>query len=105
MLAAGRYAMALLGWAGTALVARTLTNDEFGAYTFVFSFLGLIGFLSDLRMSRLVLASLVDADDEQAGRIAGSYTTLRIGIGLFSYAIAMIVVALGGWDADRKSVV
>lgn len=98
LLAAGRYSIAILGWAGTALIARTLTNEDFGAFTFVFSFLGLIGFLTDLRMSRLVLSALIEADDAQAGRVAGSYTALRIVIGLVSYAIAVGIVVFGGWE-------
>ena len=99
-LAVARYAVAALGWAGSAIIARRLSGAEFGAFTTVFGLLGLVGFLSELRMSRLVLAAMTGTGDEEAGRVVGSYTALRIVVGLVGWAAAMVVVTVGDFDAE-----
>lgn len=98
LLATARYVVAVLGWVGSAIVARRLTNDEFGAFTTIFSLLGLVGLLSELQMSRLVLSAIGTADDEEAGRVIGSYVALRIAVGLAGYAVAVAVAALGDFE-------
>lgn len=101
LLAAGRYLVAAMGWAGSAVVARRLSGPEFGAFTTVFGLLGLVGILSELRMSRLVVAAMGDAvDDDEAGRVVGSYTALRILVGLAGWAVAMAVVTIGDFDTE-----
>ncbi|MCZ7534842.1 MAG: flippase [Acidimicrobiia bacterium] len=100
ILAFARYLVAALGWAGTAVIARRLSGPEFGAFTTVFGLLGLVGFVSELRMSRLVISAMTGADDEDAGRVIGCYTALRIVIGLVGWAVAMAVVTIGGFDPE-----
>ena len=100
VLMTGRYVVAALAWLGTIVVVRELTPDDFGRLTTIFSVLGIVGFIADLRLSRIVLRDVMDADDEQAGRIVGSYVGLRLVIGLVSYAIAMAWVLLSGYPSD-----
>jgi O-antigen/teichoic acid export membrane protein len=95
VLVAGRYAVAALAWIGTVIIVRQLTVAEFGDYSVIFSLLGIVGFIADLRISRIVLADVLAADDEDAVRIVGSYTGLRLVIGLVSYAVAMVAVLIG----------
>lgn len=98
ILLAGRLGVAMLGWAGTLVVARQLSPSDWGAYSLVFSLLGLIGILTDLRVSRSVLGDLLGAEDD-AGRVVGSYLTLRAALGLVGYALAMAVVAVGDYPS------
>lgn len=98
LLATARYVVAVMGWIGSAIVARRLTSDEFGAFTTVFSLLGLVGLLSELRMSRLVLGAIGTADDDEAGRVVGSYVALRIVVGFAGYFVALLVAVVGDFD-------
>ena len=95
MLVAGRYAVAALAWIGTVIIVRQLTVEEFGEYSVIFSLLGIVGFIADLRISRIVLADVLAADDTEAVRVVGSYTGLRLVIGVVSYAVAVVVVLIG----------
>jgi len=100
VLVAGRYAVAALAWVGTVVIVRQLTVEQFGEYSVIFSLLGIVGFIADLRISRVVLADVLDADDAGAARIVGSYTGLRLVIGVVSYAIALGVVLVGAATGD-----
>ena len=57
VLVAGRYAVAALAWIGTVIIVRQLTVEEFGEYSVIFSLLGIVGFIADLRISRIVLVA------------------------------------------------
>lgn len=92
---AGRYVVAGLAWLGTLLIIKRLSVQEFGDYSVIFSLLGIVGFIADLRLSRIVLEEVIDADEAAAAQIVGSYTGLRLVIGLVSYAVAIGVVLLG----------
>jgi O-antigen/teichoic acid export membrane protein len=63
--------------------------------------LGIIGFVSELRISRIVLQKVIRARDaDEAAAVMGSYTTLRLVIGAVAYLLAMLVVGIGyfvGW--------
>lgn len=100
VLATARYVVAVMGWIGSAIIARRLTSDEFGAFTTVFSLLGIVGLLSELRMSRLVLNAIGTADDDEAGRVVGSYVALRIVVGLAGYVVAVAVALIGDFGDD-----
>jgi len=95
VLVAGRYAVAALAWIGTVIIVRQLTVEEFGEYSVIFSLLGIVGFIADLRISRIVLADVLAADDTEAVRVVGSYTGLRLVIGVVSWAVAVAVVLIG----------
>lgn len=99
ILVGSRYAMALLGWAGTVLVIRQLSEADWGRYSLIFSLLGVIGMVSDLRIGRVVMRAVMD-DAEAPAESAGAYVLLRGVIGLVSYALAMAVVVLGNYPDD-----
>lgn len=100
VLVAGRYVVAALAWVSTIIIVRHLTKDQFGEYSFVFALLGIVGFIADLRLSRIVLSDVLDADEEGAVRVVGSYTGLRLVIGVVSYVVAMLFVGIGAWTGD-----
>ncbi|MGZ6907588.1 MAG: flippase [Acidimicrobiia bacterium] len=95
VLVAGRYIVAALGLVLTIIIVRRLTVEQFGEYSVVFSLLGIVGFIADLRLSRVVLADVIAADDDQASEIVGSYTGLRFVIGIVSYGVAIGVALIG----------
>jgi O-antigen/teichoic acid export membrane protein len=100
VLVAGRYAVAALAWVGTVIIVRQLTVEEFGEYSVIFSLLGIVGFIADLRSSRIVLADVLAAAHDDAVKVVGSYTGLRLMIGIVSYTIAVIVVLIGAATGD-----
>ncbi len=96
----GRYVVAALGWVGTVIIVRQLTEAEWGRFSFILSLLGIIGFIADLKLSRIVLRDVIDADAEVAGRVVGSYVGLRLLIGIVSYALAVAWVVIGGYPQE-----
>ena len=98
-LVGGRIAVAVLSYAGTAAIARTLSGDDWGGFTFVFSVTTLLGAIFDFQATRLVLKELLDNDDpDSAGRTVGSYTTLRFALGAIAYGVAIAFTMLGGYS-------
>ncbi len=100
VLVAGRYVVAALAWLSSVIIIRRLSTEQWGEYSVIFSLLGIVGFIADLRLSRVVIADVLDADEAGAAKIVGSYTGLRLVIGLVSYAVALAFVGIGaaaGW--------
>lgn len=95
VLVVGRYTVAALAWVSTIIIVNRLTKAEFGEFTFIFTLLGIVGFIADLRLSRIVLSQVLAADETEAARVVGSYTGLRLVIGVVSYGVAMACVAIG----------
>jgi O-antigen/teichoic acid export membrane protein len=95
-LAASRYVVALLGWAGTVVIARELSASDWGGFSLIFSLLRIVGFLGDLEVSRIVLSSLLDPE-EDTGRTLGSYFVLRLVLGVVAYAVAVAIVVVGDY--------
>jgi O-antigen/teichoic acid export membrane protein len=100
VLVLGRYVVAALAWIGTVIVVRQLTEVEWGQFSFVISLLGIIGFIADLKLSRIVLRDVVAADADDAARVIGSYVGLRLAIGAVSYAVAMAWVLIGSYPRE-----
>lgn len=96
-LVVGRYGVAAFGWLGTILMVRHLTDSQWGELSFVLSLLSIVGFISDLKLSRIVLAEVL-ASEEGAGDVVGSYVGLRGAIGLVSYAGALVWVVVGDYS-------
>ena len=97
---AGRYVVAALAGISTIIVVRELTDDQWGEFSVILALLGIVGFIADLRLSRIVLADVLNADEAEARRIVGSYTGLRLVIGVVSYAVAMACVGIGAATGD-----
>jgi O-antigen/teichoic acid export membrane protein len=98
-LLAARYVVAGLGWAGTVLIVRTLTVAEWGRFSFVFTFLGLLSIVTDLQIGRVAVRGLVDPERDVA-RFGGAYVTLRTALGAMGYAVAVGFVALAGYPGE-----
>lgn len=90
---ASRVVVAALGWVGSVIVARTLSPDEWGQFSFVFALLGLMSVVTDLGVGRVVLARLIDSDAEEIRRTASSFLALRTALGLVGYILAVGYVA------------
>jgi O-antigen/teichoic acid export membrane protein len=95
---AGRLTVAVLGWIGTVLIARDLSESQWGAYSFIFSVVGIVGLLADLQISRVVMVEIIDheGDDSRLENTVGVYVALRLALALASYVIAVGVIVLGG---------
>lgn len=90
-----RLAIAVLGWLGTVIVARTLSADAWGQFSFVFTLLALMAIFTDLGVGRIVLSRLIDGDPDEIAATASSFVALRVALGLFGYLFAVgYVVAL-----------
>lgn len=96
VLFAGRMVVAAMGWVGTVLIARNLGPDRFGAFSFIFNLLGLLGLLADFQISRIVVREVIGAEDDLDG-IVGSFVTFRVGLGAITYAIAVAFVVAGNY--------
>lgn len=102
-LVLGRIVVAVLGWAGTVLIARDLSTEAFGQFTLVFSLLGMLTVVTDLGVGRLVIGGLVDPTQDRPV-LAGTYVILRTVLGLIGYALVMVaVVAMGYPDPVVKA--
>ncbi|HZR13822.1 MAG TPA: flippase [Acidimicrobiia bacterium] len=100
ILLAGRWGVAVLGWTTTVIVVRTISTPAFGEYSLIFSLLGIIGFISELKLSRIVLQQVIVADEQEAAAVVGSYTTLRVMVGVVAYLVAMAVVWIANYPAS-----
>ena len=98
-LLVGRIVAALLAWSGTVIIVRSLSTRDWGAYSFVFSVLGIIGLLTDLQVSRVVIRELM-ADPDGAGPVLSSFCLFRIAFGFLGYAVAVGVVAAAHYPPD-----
>lgn len=99
LLLASRLVVAAAGWAGSVVIARQLSTGAWGAYSFIFGLLGIIGLLVDLQVGRIVLRQILDAG-EGAGRVVGSYVTFRFVVAVVAYATAAIFVVTGGYPPE-----
>lgn len=85
----GRLTTAIMGWAGSVIIARTLTGDDWGRYSFVFALLGILEVVTDLGVGRVVLARLNSSKAAEVSRIAGSFIVLRALLGIIGYLLAV----------------
>ena len=97
VLVVGRYIVAALSWGVTLIVVRELSVSDFGRYQLIFSLLAIVGFIADLRLSRIVLRDVMEVEGAAAGEIIGSYLGMRLVIGVVSYGAAMAWVLIGGY--------
>lgn len=93
-LLASRVLISALGWAGSIVIARALSPEQWGQYSFVFGLLGLLSIVTDLGVGRVVLARLVDEEDVDVPLVASSFIALRVLLGLVGYALAMLYVTV-----------
>ncbi|MDQ1521210.1 MAG: hypothetical protein QOI55_2283, partial [Actinomycetota bacterium] len=104
MMLASRLTVAVLGWIGTILIARNLSEHDWGAYSFIFSLVGIVGLLADLQISRVVMVELLDVGDdrERMKEVVGKYVGMRFALAAISYIIVVaIVIVLRHNDPTR----
>lgn len=95
-LLASRLVVAVLGWAGTVLIVRTLSPSDWGRFSFIFGFLGLLSVITDLGVGRVIIAGLLDPETDRE-HLAGAYVALRLTMGLIGYVVAVAFVTLAGY--------
>ncbi len=95
----GRSLVAVAGWTGTIVIARTLDQATFGKFTFVFGLLGMMTVVTDLGLGRVALRGVLQNAPEPTV-FAGRYIALRSLLGLVGYAVAVGVTVLGGYPTD-----
>lgn len=93
-LLAGRLGIAVMGWAGTVLIVRTLTEEEWGQFAFVYGLLGMLTIFTDMGIGRVAINGVLDENEDQAD-FAGTYVVLRAMLGVVGYlfAVAFVVIA------------
>ena len=57
-LLAGRLAVAAMGWAGTVLIVRSLSEDQWGRFTLVFSLLGMASVVTEMGLGRVAITGV-----------------------------------------------
>lgn len=92
----GRLTTAVFGWAGSVIIARTLTGDDWGRYSFVFALLGLMDVVTDLGVGRVVLSRLSSKNPGEASEIGGSFIALRTLLGIIGYMVALGYAQISG---------
>jgi O-antigen/teichoic acid export membrane protein len=88
-----RLAVAAMGWAGTLLIVRHLSLEDWGRFSFVFALLGILSVFTGATNPRVVFRAL----EEDDGELVGTYVLLRFAIGVLTYAIALAFVSLGNY--------
>ncbi len=91
-----RLMVAVIQWLTTLLIIRHLSLDQFGAFSLIFGILGMLSMVTDMGLGRIAVSMLID-DAEQRPRTAGSYILLRTSLGVLGYALAVGIVAVGGY--------
>lgn len=106
-LLVGRLAVAVVGWAGTVIVARTLDQTDFGKFTFVFGLLGMMTVVTDMGLGRVAIRGVLPTSTEstmapavEPERFAGSYVALRSTLGLVGYVLAVGFTLVAGYPSD-----
>lgn len=98
-LLGGRLVVAALGWAGSILIVRQLSGEEFGRFAFIFSVLGMLSIVTDMGIGRIAVSGVLGRPDE-AGGFVGSYVLLRSVLGVLGYVIAVGFVVLLGYPDE-----
>ena len=92
----GRLLVAAIQWATILLIIRTLSVDEFGQFSLIFSILGMLSIITDMGLGRVAVSLLQDHHND-GPRIAGAYIVLRTVLGVFGYVIAVVAVGVSGY--------
>ncbi|GAA1461155.1 oligosaccharide flippase family protein [Williamsia maris] len=91
---ASRVVIAALGWVGSVIIARTLSPEGWGHYSFVFALLGLMAIFTDLGVGRAVLARLISDDKDDVALTASAFIALRVVLGLVGYIVSVAYVVI-----------
>lgn len=97
-LLTNRVLQGALGWGGTVLIAQSLTVEQFGHFTLIFTVLGMMSIVTDMGIGRLALQGMLKHPDPT--HFAGAYLALRSVLGVVGYLTALGVLFLGGYSRD-----
>ena len=97
-LLGGRLIGSGLSWAGTALIIRTLSKTQYGSFSFIFNLLGLLGLMADFETTRVVMTEIGRSSADELAKLAGRFLVFRVVLGLVTYALAMVVIAIGPYN-------
>jgi O-antigen/teichoic acid export membrane protein len=92
--------MAVLGWGGTVLIARSLSLHQFGRFTLIFTLLGLMSVVTDMGIGRIAVRGMLGQAEHDASHFASSYITLRSILGLVGYGLVLLIGLLLGFSGD-----
>jgi len=95
-----RVAVAAMGWTGSMIVARALSPDDFGKFSFVFGLLGLLSVVTDLGVGRVVLAKLVECNPWEVSYVTTAFIALRAALGMLGHLLAIAYVLVMGYPSD-----
>lgn len=95
-----RVAIAVMGWAGTVIMVRALSPEDWGKFSLVFGVLGMMSIVTDLGVGRVVLARLVGDDHAEISHVASNFIALRAVLGFVGYVVAVGFVLLSGYPSD-----
>lgn len=98
-LVASRLAIAVLGWSGTVLISRSLSLEQFGQFTLIFTVLGLMSVITDMGIGRIAVSGMLDSSSADPGAFAGTYVVLRATLGAVGYVLVLLVVWAVGYPA------
>lgn len=101
ILIGGRLLGAALAWGGTVLIVRTLTQAEFGDFSFVFSLLAIVSIVADLGLGRIAVSGVMDTSHDH-GRFAANYIMLRTSLGAFAVLAALVYVTISDQSNDVR---
>lgn len=96
-LLGSRLIQAVLAWCGTILIARTLSLEQFGQFTLIFTVLGLMSVVTDMGIGRLAVRGMLEGTHSG---FAGSYLVLRSLMGVAGYGVALLVVVAAGYPDE-----
>ena len=99
-LLGSRLIQAVLGWSGTLLIARTLSLEEFGRFTVIFTVLGLMSIVTDLGIGRIAVRGMLGEGKADVETFAGTYIALRSSLGIIGYLLALLVVIVAGYPRE-----
>ena len=99
VMVGARYVVAALGWLGTLIIVRSLSVDQFGRLSFVFSLILLIAVFADLGIGRLSIKGLLDGEHDPVA-FAGTLVVLRALMGTVTYAAAVVFVIVAGYPPE-----
>lgn len=96
-LLVSRLVVAVMGWAGTVLIVRSLSRTSWGQFSFVFNTLALLYIVTNAVGPRVAIGGLIHRSDHEV--FAGSYAILRALLGVLGYGLALGFVLVAGYPA------
>ncbi len=102
-LIVSRVGMAVLGWGGTLLIARSLSLHEFGQFTLIFTILGLLSVVTDMGIGRIAVRGMLGDVHHDPVHFASAYVTLRTTLGVVGYVLVLLIGLLMGFSADMMA--